>query len=121
MRLKAQHSAIKSGALPFSSDKVKKMEQIFNAFIGMLFLFILTFGGISYYNSGDSSKNAEEYVAEAAQIIESSNYADDVINDLKDKAAASGYGFTVNSVDLDGDVAADMAEVFLDYKYQCLL
>lgn len=63
MRLKAQYSAIKSGALPFSSDKVKKMEQIFNAF----------------------------------------------------------YGFTVNSVDLDGDVAADMAEVFLDYKYQCLL
>lgn len=63
MRLKAQHSAKKSGALPFSSDKVKKMEQIFNAF----------------------------------------------------------YGFTVNSVDLDGDVAADMAEVFLDYKYQCLL
>lgn len=97
------------------------MEQIFNAFIGMLFLFILTFGGISYYNSGDSSKNAEEYVAEAAQIIESSNYADDVINDLKDKAAASGYGFTVNSVDLDGDVAADITEVFLDHKYQCLL
>lgn len=47
MRLKAQHSVIKSGALPFSCDKVKKMEQIFNAFIGMLFLFILTFGGIS--------------------------------------------------------------------------
>ena len=47
MRLKAQHSAIKSGALPFSSDKVKKMEQIFNAFIGMLILFILIFGGIS--------------------------------------------------------------------------
>lgn len=47
MRLKAQHSAIKSGVLPFSSDKVKKMEQIFNAFIGMLFLFILIFGGIS--------------------------------------------------------------------------
>lgn len=63
MRLKAQHSVIKSGALPFSSDKVKKMEQIFNAF----------------------------------------------------------YGFTVNSVDLDGDVAADITEVFLDYKYQCLL
>lgn len=97
------------------------MEQIFNAFIGMLFLFILIFGGISITTAVIDSKNAEEYVAEAAQIIESSNYADDVINNLKDKAAASGYGFTVNSVDLDGDVAADMAEVFLDYKYQCLL
>lgn len=56
MRLKAQHSAIKSGALPFSSDKVKKMEQIFNAFIGMLFLFILTFGGISITTAAISQR-----------------------------------------------------------------
>ena len=121
MRLKAQHSAIKSGALPFSSDKVKKMEQIFNAFYRLVVFININIRRNKYYNSGDISKNAEEYVAEATQIIESSNYADDEINYLKEKTAASGYGFTVNSVDLDGDVAADMAEVFLDHKYQSLL
>lgn len=98
------------------------MEQIVKAFIGIFFLLIVTFGGIGVTSAAIDASNAEEFVADAAQIIEASNFSPAVMENLKKVAKEYGYlDLTYQETDVDGDGVTDIVSLDLSYDYSIKL
>lgn len=94
------------------------MEQIVKAFIGIFFLLIEMFGGIGITSASIDASNAEEFVADAAQIIEASNFSPTVMENLREVAKDYGYiDLTYQETDVDGDGAVDIVSLDLTYNY----
>ena len=93
------------------------MDQLIKAFIGFFFLLLQTFAGIGITSAAIDVSNAEEFAADAAQIIESSDFSPVVISKLKDKAKSINYELEVIEDDLDNDNVTDMAEIIVRYDY----
>ena len=98
------------------------MEQIIKAFIGIFFLLILTFGGIGITSAAIDASNAEEFVADAAQIVEASNFSPAVMENLKEVAKEYGYiDLNFQETDVDGDGETDLVSLDLTYRYSIKL
>lgn len=97
------------------------MEQMPKVFLGVFFLLLLVFGGISITTASIDSADAEEFTADAAMIIGEHNFSPTVIEELQELAKERDYILTVNLSDLDGDGTSDIGEVLLEYHYSISL
>lgn len=93
------------------------MDQIFKSYMGVVMLFLLLFVGIGIISASMDASAAEDFAAESASVIESSNYSSEVISNLKTEAHKSGYELYVTTQDTDGDGVPNIAEVTVDYQY----
>ena len=93
------------------------MEQIGKTFMGLFLILIITFVGVGVVSTSVDAAHAEQYAANIANYVESSNYSEDVINKCKLAANKKGYTVEINLYDTDNDTWNDMAEINLRYKY----
>jgi len=93
------------------------MEQIVKVFIGIFFIFAQVFVGLGITTAAIDASNAEDFVADAASIVEASDFSDAVMEKLEEEAKKFGYELFYDKTDLDLDGMTDLVALNLKYTY----
>lgn len=108
------------------------MNQVIKTFIGLFFIFFLTFLGIGIVSASIQVLQAKEFKENTILQIENSDFNANVMNQSITQAKENGYAMKITLYKADGsfeshenpdvDLAATdvvkMAEVILQYQYK---
>ena len=92
------------------------MKSASETMVGVIVLAFMAILGTSYITASLNTQRAQNYHSAVVSEIEASNYANDVIQDCKEKAIENGY----NALTIDKKTTLSgnsYAKVTLDYSY----
>ncbi len=79
------------------------MKEIIESFVGVFFLMLLSFMGISIVAASMDVNNATSYETAIVTQIEESDFAPGVINSLGAEAVNAGYTLKIRTFDKEGN------------------
>lgn len=93
------------------------METAIKAFIGVFFTLVIVYLGVGIIYSSVDARNADSFMADCVSKMESSNYAQGVIDACKEDAEKQQYELVVNMCKPEDSQKVTYATATLKYKY----
>lgn len=94
------------------------METIIKGFLGCFLLLLLTFCGYGLFSASIDARNADAFLADCANRIESSDYAPGVISACQADASEAGYDLDVTGYKANGSNRKIYGQATLSYEFK---